>query len=211
MVGAEFGEGLSDTEWGRRSVPETFIQLPARLHAAKPRDTIRGVVFNAAFNVIEELAGTVAALEWDPAGKGRRSEFFSYPVADFLRLTWAAADELEARGRDRASVFREFGSRAALRWLSCALGRTLVAFTGADPRRLLTHTATGYRNVVSYGTRTLEWLGDRRARLLFKGEFLVPPFHCGVLTAALESTCGGRFDVEGREIGFLESEYDVSW
>ncbi len=185
-------------------------ELDRRLAAATPRDTVRGVIFNATFEVLVELAGKPAAPACDPRGKGRRHEFFSYPVADYLRLAWAAVDRLAVAG-DRDAAFRQLGDRAARRWLSSPLAAALVAFTGKDPRRLVANVATGYRNVVSYGTRTVDWVAGRHARLAFRRDFLVPAFHCGVIASALEVTCGGAFDVEGREVGFLESDYDVTW
>jgi uncharacterized protein (TIGR02265 family) len=191
---------------------ETYREdLDARLAAATPLDTVRGVIFNATFTLLAEVAGKPAAVDCDPSGKGRRNEFFSYPVADYLRVAWRAADVLASRLGDRDRVFWEVGASASRRWLGGPLGSTLVAFTGRDPRRLLTNVANGYRNVVSYGARTIEWVDERHARLLFQRDFLVPPFHCGALTAALEVTCGIPFRAEGREVAFLESEYDVTW
>jgi uncharacterized protein (TIGR02265 family) len=192
-------------------MPPLGDDLEARLAAATPRDTVRGVIFNATFALITDLGGRPAAAECDPAGKGHRREFFSYPVAEYLRVAWCAADLLEKRAGSRGRVFEEIGAGAARRWLGSPLGHTLVAFVGRDPRRLLAHTAIGYRNVVSYGTRTVEWPGERHARLLFERDFMVPPFHCGVLTAALEVTCGIPFHAEGRDVGFLAAEYDVTW
>jgi uncharacterized protein (TIGR02265 family) len=185
-------------------------RLDERLAAARPNDTVRGVIFNATFELIVELAGKPAAQACDPRRKGRRHEFFSYPVADYLRVAWAAVDRLAGVG-DRDAAFREIGSRAGRRWLATPLGAALVAFTGADPRRLVSNVANGYRNVVSYGTRTVDWIAERHARLAFRRDFLVPPFHCGAITAALEVTCGRRFEVVGREVGFLEADYDVTW
>ncbi len=185
--------------------------LNARLSAATPQDTVRGIVFNAAFTLLRELAGQPAATGCDPAGAGRRSEYFSYPVADYLKLAWAAAGILGDRMGGADAVFWQLGARAAARWLDSALGRTLAAVAGREPRRLITNTATGYRNVVSYGTRTVEWISPRHARLLFRRDFLVPPFHCGVLTTALDRMGHARVRAEGRTNGFLESEYEVTW
>jgi uncharacterized protein (TIGR02265 family) len=185
--------------------------LAARLSAATRHDTVRGVVFNAALDLVCELAGNPAAVECDPEGKGRRREFFSYPVADFLRIAWRAVEILAPRLGEPSGVFREIGARASRRWLASALGQTVVAFAGRDPRRLLSNASVGYRNVVSYGTRTIEWVHERHARLVFRRDFLVPPFHCGALATVLQETCGIPFRAEGREIAFLDSEYDVTW
>lgn len=185
--------------------------LDARLAAATSQDTVRGVIFNATFGLITDAAGKPAAAEADPAARGHRNEFFSYPVVDYLRLAWRAAALLAGREGSRDEVFWRMGAAASRRWLGGPLGSTLVAFTGRDPRRLITNVANGYRNVVSYGARTVEWVAERHARVLFRHDFLVPPFHCGALTAALEVTCGIPFHAAGREVGFLDSEYDVAW
>ncbi|HEX9398513.1 MAG TPA: TIGR02265 family protein [Anaeromyxobacter sp.] len=186
--------------------------LEARIAAATSLDTVRGVIFNSTFALLSEAAGKPAAVECDPVRRGHRNEFFSYPVTEYLRLAWRAADLLAVRYGGREHALWQMGAGASRRWLGGPLGSTLVAFTGRDPRRLLTNVASGYRNVVSYGARSIEeWLGERHARLLFRHDFLVPPFHCGALTAALEVTCGIPFRAEGRQIGFLDSEYDVTW
>jgi uncharacterized protein (TIGR02265 family) len=185
--------------------------LDARLATATPRDTVRGVVFNALFAVLEQTAGRPAAVECDPAGRGLRNEYFSYSVAEYLRIAWAATDRLSARLGSRERVFWELGNSAARRWLAGPLGATFLAFAGRDPKRLLNNAASGYRLVVSYGTRTIEWIGDRHARLRFRHDFLVPPFHCGVLTGAIEAASNVAIRAEGREVAFLDSDYDVMW
>jgi uncharacterized protein (TIGR02265 family) len=192
-------------------MPQDDPQLAARLAAATPRDRVRGVLFNAAFDLVSELTGSAAASACDPSGRGGRREFFSYPAEDYLRVSWAAADALGPLLGDRARTFHALGTRATRRWLATSLGQTLVAFAGRDPRRLVTNASIGYRNVVSFGTRSVEWLDDRRARLRFERDFLVPAFHCGVLATMLEVTCGLAATAEGREVGFLASEYVLAW
>ncbi len=69
----------------------------------------------------------------------------------------------------------------------------------------------GYRATVSYGERTVKWLGDRRCLITFKRDFLVPAFHCGVIQGGIERMGGRDARVSGRDLGFLESGYDVEW
>jgi uncharacterized protein (TIGR02265 family) len=187
------------------------VSLAARIAASTHRDTVRGLIFNGAFEALRELAGEPAARACDPAGTGRRWDYFSYPVADYLRLAWAAAEVLEPRLGGAQAAFWELGARAGLHWLATPLGRTVAAIAGPDPRRLLSQTGAAYRTVVSYGTRTVEWLGERHARLLFRRDFLLPAFHCGVITAALREMAGVRARAEGRELEMLVSELDVAW
>ncbi len=185
--------------------------LRRRIGAATARDTVRGRIFNAAFDVIREHAGDDAARACDPDGAGQRTDYFSYPVASYLEIAWRGVEAVAPRvgGDDRA--FWWFGHRAARRELESLLGRAFQAMVGHDPRRMLSNAGHGYRATVSYGRRRTEWLGDRHARLVFHRDFLVPPFHCGVLTAALEHAGAREISVVGRELGFLESEYEVEW
>ena len=192
-------------------MPLVDVDLDARLAAAKPRDTVRGVIFNALFGVVEQLAGKPAAVECDPVGRAHRNEFFSYSVSEYLRIAWAATDRLSVRLGSRERVFWELGDRAARRWLASPLGVTFVAFAGRDPERLLKNAASGYRLVVSYGARTVERIGERHARLRFRHDFLVPAFHCGVFTGAIDAASHVAVRAVGREVGFLDSDYDVTW
>jgi uncharacterized protein (TIGR02265 family) len=188
-----------------------LLDMQRRIAAATPRDTVRGLIFNSAFKVISELAGSGAAVACDPAGRGLRTDYFSYPVTDYLRVAFAAADRLERELGSVDAVFFRLGFRATYDELDSLLGKTLAAIVGRDPRRLIANAANGYHATVSYGTRTVEWLGERSARLVFRRDFLVPAFHCGVLTGAVEAMGGRDVKVSGRELAFLDSEYELSW
>jgi uncharacterized protein (TIGR02265 family) len=192
-------------------MPDVEQQLAVRLAAATPRDRVRGVLFNAAFELVTERAGSAAAAACDPLGKGVRREFFTSPVADYLGVVWAAAGVLAAGAGGRGGALHALGDRAARRWLASSPGQTLVAFAGRDPRSLVANAPTGYRSVVTYGTRTVEWIDERRARLHLEREFLPAAFHCGVLAALLEATCGLAPATEGRDTGPLEAECVVAW
>lgn len=192
-------------------MPVDQRDLQARIAAATPQDTVRGLIFNALFDAVEEHAGKAAALACDPAGKGRRTDFLSFPVADFLRAVGPAADLLEPRLGSIDRAFHEFGYRAVANVFGSALGATIVVLAGKNPRSLLAQAPTAYRGTVSYGERRLEWLGERHARLTFSRDFLVPAYHCGVFAAAMESIGAKAPRVTGAQVSFLEAAYEVSW
>lgn len=186
--------------------------LDGRLAAATPADTVRGLIFNALFDAVEEQLGHAAAVAVDPARKASRVEFFSYPVAEFLRIAFDGADRLEPKLGSTAAAFESFGYRATSNVLSSVMGRTLIALAGnRGVRSLLGQAPNGYRASVSYGERRVEWLGDRHAHLTFERDFLVPPFHCGVLRAAVDAMGARAERLDGRQTGPLRSEYDVVW
>ncbi len=192
-------------------MPADRKDLQARLAAATPADTVRGLIFNGAFSIVREHLGDGSAKDCDPAKTGSRTDFFSYPVSEYLEMAWNVVDRLEKPlGSVDAGFFR-IGHRAVANVLSSMLGRTLITIAGQEPQRLIANAPSGYRATVSYGERTVEFLADRHARLVFKHDFLVPPFHCGVLTAAVEMLGGKNVRATGQATGLLEAVYDLAW
>ena len=186
-------------------------ELKRRIEAATPRDTVRGLVFNATFALVGEIAGAPAACAIDPGARARRHEFFSYPVADYLRVLWAAVPVLEPHLGPPDRVFWEIGRRFAMRWFASSLGRVLSVISGGDPRRALDHAPVAYRHMVSYGVCTVGWVSERHARIVIERDLLVPPFHGGSVSRALLDL--GRVDaqVEARETGSLGTVLDATW
>jgi len=193
-------------------MPTDRKELQARIAATTPRDTARGLTFNALFDTLEEHLGREAAVACDPEKKGHRTEFFSYPVADFLRIAFEGADRLEKKLGSVDEAFRAFGYRTTANVLGSMMGATMIALAGKNGlRALLGQAVTGYRASVSYGERKLEWVGPRHARFTFENDFLVPQYHCGVFIGAIDAVGAKAERVEGRSTGLLSAVYDVAW
>ena len=193
-------------------MPADLADLRARLSAATPNDTVRGLIFNGTFSVIRARLGVDGARRCDPAGQGQRTAFKSYPVSEYLELVFGAVERLEEHFGDPDAVFYAFGHGALVSvFSSSVLGTTLKMLAGGRPAQLLANGPTGYLATVSYGTRTVEVVGERHVRLVFRRDFLVPTFHCGVLSAGVESVGGRDVRVRGRQTGFLDAIYDVEW
>jgi uncharacterized protein (TIGR02265 family) len=186
--------------------------LEARIAATTPQDTTRGIAFNALFDSIEEHLGKPEALALDPEGKATRVEFFSYPVSDFLEISFEAADRMARKLGSTDAAFRAFGYRMLAHLFGSKIGATMLALAGRKGvRSLLGQAVPGYRAMVSYGTRKLEWVDERHARVTFDGDFLVPAYHCGIFHAAIDSVGAKAVRVEGRQTGPLASVYDIVW
>lgn len=192
-------------------MPADRKDLALRVAAATEADTSRGLNFTRLFDLVRDHLGDEAARACDPLRKGSRVDFFSYPVADYLRIAWDAADRLEGKLGSVDAVFEELGRRTVTGFLSSALGRTIYALAGRDPRRFVAAGPAGYRSAVSYGERSVEWTGERSARMRFKRDFMVPAFHRAVMIAALEAAEARNPRVAGRATGLLDSEYELSW
>lgn len=185
--------------------------LARRVAATTEADTSRGLNFNTLFALVRDHHGEAEARACDPTGKASRVDFFSYPVAEYLAIAWDAADRLEARLGGVDGVWRELGRRTVTGFLASTIGRTVFAMAGRDPRKVVAAGPAGYRSAVSYGERRVEWLGERHARMIFRRDFMPTAFHSAVIGAALGATDAVNAQVVGRETGFLEAEYDVTW
>ena len=192
-------------------MPADRRDLEQRLAATTDADTSRGLNFNRLFDLVREQLGDEAARACDPQRKASRTDFFSYPVAEYLRIAWDAVGRLEPVLGGADAVFEELGRRTVTGFLSSVLGRTLFTLAGRDPRRFVSAGPAGYRSAVSYGERSVEWLGDRRARMVFKRDFMPPAFHRAVILAGLGASDAKAPRVEAKATGLLDSEYDVTW
>ncbi len=192
-------------------MPADRNDLAQRLAAVTPADTSRGLSFNRVFLLLRERLGEEAARRCDPQGKGSRVDFFSYPVSDYLRVAWDAADLLEPALGSVEAVWDALGRVTVNGFLSSALGKTLFALAGRDPRRIVAAGPSGYRSAVSYGERSLTWLGEKRARISFRRDFMVPTYHRAVMLAALEASEARNPKVEIRVLGLLDSDFELSW
>ncbi len=192
-------------------MPVDCRDFERRIAECRESDTSRGLNFNRLFDLVRDHLGDEAARRCDPQGKGSRTDFFSYPVADYLKCAWNAADQLEAKLGGVDAVWTELGRRTVTGFLASVLGRTIFAIAGRDPRKIISAGPAGYRSAVSYGERTVQWHGEKGARMTFRRDFMVPAFHRAVMQAALEASDARNPHVQGRALGFLDSEYDLSW
>ncbi len=192
-------------------MPADRRDLERRLAATTDADTSRGLNFNRLFDLVREHLGDEAARTCDPQRKGSRTDFFSYPVADYLRICWDAVDRLEPKLGSADAVFAELGRRTVTGFLGSVLGRTIFTLAGRDPRRFVSAGPAGYRSAVSYGERSVEWLGDRHARMVFRRDFMPPTFHRAVILSGLAASDAKHPKVEANATALLDSEYDVSW
>jgi uncharacterized protein (TIGR02265 family) len=192
-------------------MPADRRELKQRVEAATPADTSRGLNYTTLFALVTDHLGPDAGRQVDVLGKGRRADFFSYPVSEYLEIAWNAMDRLEPHFGSTEAVLAELGRRTAVSFLDSMIGRTLLTVSGRDPRRLIASTGSGYRSAVSYGERHHEFLGERRARLTFRRDFMPATFHHGVILAAMQATLARRPRVEVEVRSLLDVDYLVEW
>ena len=192
-------------------MPADRTDLARRLAECKDSDTSRGLNFNRLFDLVRDHLGEEIARACDPQGKGSRTDFFSYPVSEYLQIAWHAADRLEGKLGGVDAFWDELGRRTVTGFLGSVLGRTIFALAGRDPRRFVASGPAGYRSAVSYGDRRVEWKGERAATFIFKRDFMPPAFHRAVIMAGLAASEARDPKVVARATGLLDSEYDITW
>lgn len=191
-------------------MPADRLDLAARLAAATRDDTIRGLAFNAAFDVVREHADEATVLHCDPTGKGKRGDFSSYQVTDLLQVAWAVADRLERKLGSPEEVFFQIGYRSTAGLLGSMLGHTMLAF-GRTPRALVSLVPNAYKATTGYGQRFVTWDGEAAARIDFVHEFLPLAYLRGTIQAGLDAASGQRTSVEGTVPGFMKASFQVHW
>jgi uncharacterized protein (TIGR02265 family) len=187
-------------------------ELEQRVPLASPADSVRGMFLNAILGAVRGL-GNVEALRrcQEACGEPEYVDFLSYPVSDTLRLLSAAVEAMVGRNGGSEGALRLLGRRAGADLLETAAGKTLALFSRGDARRVLSSLPSVYRVSLSFGERTVEWTGPKSGRVTFKRDFLPAAFHEGVLLELLERVEIKGSRVRGRQVGTLDSEYDISW
>jgi uncharacterized protein (TIGR02265 family) len=197
-------------------MPATSVPAAPRLEEllalATPVDTCRGMFFNGLFDAVRTLGGEEARAKCFAAVSEKKFvDFFSYPVTDFMRALFTAADLLGPKLGGRDAVLRQLGRRATEDFVHSTVGRTMMALAGTDPHRLLASFPSAYRASLSYGERSVEKLGDKKVRLMARRDFLPVAYNEGVLTAALEQSTARDLVVLGRRLAPIDVDYDISW
>ncbi len=188
------------------------VELDKRLSMSSPSDTARGMFFNGALSAVRAVVGEPAVkVCTDIAGQVKFVDFFTYPVAKFLKLAFKAVELMQLTCGGADAAFHRLGRQAVDDFLSSASGKTLLAIVGRDPRRLLGSVPGAYRAAVSYGTREVTWKGPKSCHLSFKGDFMPASYHEGVLQAGVEAMGGKEVVVTGHATGALDADFDVSW
>jgi uncharacterized protein (TIGR02265 family) len=174
-------------------------------------DTSRGLNYTTLFDFARAEIGPTAPRDVDPLGKGSRVDFFSYPITEYLDTAWNIAERLAPKYGSYDAVFFELGKRTVDSFLASVVGKTIFSMAGRDPRRVLAAGPGAFKSAVSYGERSMEFTAEKQARYSFKRDFMPNSFHRGVIVAALGATEAKNPRVEAKEVGFMETIYEISW
>lgn len=188
-------------------------ELTQRLAAVTDTDTTRGMFFMGVLDAVSFLGGATAVTRClEQVGETRDySPTQTYPIARFLRLSYAAAQHLSSQFGGFEDAMRQIGTQATLDFLNSMFAREFVSQAGGDPKKLLDLLHSGYRTALSFGERTVEWTGARSGRVIMKRSIMPIAYNEGVLRGALEVVGGHDVQVKGHQVALDEATYDVSW
>ena len=194
------------------SVSVSTTDLEGRLSLAAPGDTVKGVLCNAALSAVGRVLDPSAADSCRAAsGERRFIDFFNYPIASFLRLSFTAAELSRSKLGGLDAAFRTLGKQAVDDFLSTAAGKTLRSLGNSNPHRLLATLPSAYRTALNHGERHIQLATEGRCVLKMRRDFLPHPYHEGVLAALLSSLGLGVAQVIGRRVGVLDADYEITW
>jgi uncharacterized protein (TIGR02265 family) len=186
--------------------------LEERLAMAAPGDTVKGVLCNAALTAVGKVLDPITADSCRAAsGERRFIDFFNYPIASFLRLSFTAAELSRSKLGGLDAAFRTLGKQAVDDFLSTAAGKTLRSLGSSHPHRLLATLPSAYRTALNHGERHIQLASEGRCVLKMRRDFLPHPYHEGVLSALLSSLGMGLAQVLGRRVGVLDADYEITW
>lgn len=186
--------------------------LDQLLGLTTPMDTCRGMFFNGLLEAARALGGEeTRARCLEAMGHKKFVDFFSYPVADFLRAVFVTSELLGPRMGGREAVMRQLGRRGTSDFLQSTVGKTMLALAGTDPQRLVASVPSACRASLSYGERSVKQLGERRAALYARRDLLPLAYTEGVLTAALERSTARDIQVRGTRLSPLDVDYEMHW
>ncbi|MCP3165734.1 DUF2378 family protein [Myxococcus qinghaiensis] len=192
--------------------PHLARELEERVSLATREDTARGLFFNGVLGAVKVLGGEGAVQRClAVAGEKKYIDFFNYPVAAFLRLSFTAAQVMGPQLGGFDPALRRMGVQATSDFLSSAAGKTLLLLAGNSPKRMLGNLHSGYRAAVSYGERGVKWTSETSGVFTMKRDFMTPAYHEGVLQAVIEAMGGKQVHVSGKKTGPLDAEYTLSW
>lgn len=186
--------------------------LEHNITLSKPEDTARGMFFNGALGAVRKLAGEdVARRCHEATGERKHVDFFSYPVASFLRLCLATVENVGPQLGGCEATLRWIGEQSSRDFLSSMAGKTMLLLAGGSMTRILSQLPSSYRAAVSYGERTLRCTPEGTGHFAIKRDFLPHAYHEGILRGLLLEAGAKTFQVQGRATGELDSEYDFTW
>ncbi|WP_171444016.1 TIGR02265 family protein [Myxococcus xanthus] len=192
-------------------MPSNKAELEARLAAAHPGDSVRGLFFKSVLSFVQQQAG-LPALETVRQGAlgAAYTDLLTYPARDFLTLLYRAADALEPLLGPEDAVFHACGEKDVTRF---STGPGMLIFgiiSRGDPQKLFAGAQMGYGAAVSYGSRDYVPTGPTSGTLHMRRDMLPPAYHEGILTGALK-VLGLRGTARATPRGIDSADYDIQW
>lgn len=190
----------------------TSQDLASRLDWTTPADTVKGMLFNGLLGAVERQLGLAARERCRKAsGEDEFIDFFGYPVASFLKLLYAAAEQFTPKLGSRDAALRALGRQAVNDIMASRVGQTVLLLADGSPRRMLFTLPSAYRTAVSYGDRNADVASETHGFFVMKRDFMPIPYQEGFLEAAIQALGITRVQVKGRPLGTLDASYEISW
>jgi len=184
-----------------------------RLASIAPTDTLRGFFFHSALRAVRLAGGEALGARCVEAG-GHESflAFFNYPARSFVQLIETAAVELSGRYGGFEGAVRYLGEQFTPDFLMSTTGRTLLLLSGGSPKLMLSAIPATWLATMNHGRCWVEWQhGLMGGTLVIRGNGIPYAYYEGAIQKAVEMTRMQGVTVQGRQVGLLDCEVEVSW
>ncbi len=167
-------------------------ELEARIQATGPRDTVRGVFFNALIVAVVRAVGGQAEPHVRRAAVDPRAwvDALDYPTSEYLRMLWKAVELLAPKLSTVAAAFEQLGRFSMDALLRSPVGAPLLATRGDGPVACLTALLPVLDEQLKPGQRTVQSASAQQAVLLIKEDVLPIQVLTGLLASALGTLHG---------------------
>jgi len=187
-------------------------ELQWRLSLIGTDEDLRGVVFNSILEVVRQL-GDEHAVErcLQVAGEPRFMDFFNYPFASLIKMTYTAARLLSDKYGGFDKALWKMSQQSVSSVYSSPAGRAVLLLGRGGPTRLLDTLVSAFAMTSKHVEVSVQLTGPKSAIFTYKRDYMPRPYTEGGLVATFDAAQVKGMKIHARPTGPLDTEYDLSW
>ncbi|PTL84676.1 TIGR02265 family protein [Vitiosangium sp. GDMCC 1.1324] len=187
-------------------------ELQFRLSFIEPSNAIRGVFIKGVLEVVQQIGGKAAVDHcMEELGETELLDFFNYPMATFIRMTYAAAHFLSDRYGGFQGAMWKMGHQALKNFEASPVGKSMLLMAHGNPKRLLDTLPATTQAMTAGGESSVMSTGSNSGVYSVKRDFTPPAYTEGAMQALFEATKARGVQVHAKRTGPFDTDYEISW
>lgn len=187
-------------------------ELRFRLSFIEPSNAIRGVFIKGVLEVVQQIGGKAAVDHcMEVLGEKELLDFFNYPMATFLRMTYAAAHFLSDRYGNFEGAMWKMGYQALKNFEVSPVGRSMLMLAHGEPKRLLESLPATTQAMTAGGETSVLSTGHTSGIYSVKRDFMPPCYTEGAMQALFEVMKVHKLEIHAERTGPFDTNYRISW